>query len=112
MADPHKGDDKRPKCSQCERTGQKCCRTKSQRRFRDGSSAQYEKQFAKDQVWLGFTKNGKSCHRTMTRMFDPCQTPRTHCVSFQLRGGCFEAPLDGGSSCHGHEPRSEAMDIT
>lgn len=60
MANTAQGDDNRPKCSQCSRTGQQCCRTKGLRKFRDGSSAQYEKQFSKDQVWIGFSKNGRS----------------------------------------------------
>lgn len=64
------GDDGRPTCSQCERTGQKCHRTKDKRSFRVGSSAQYEKKFAKDQVWLGFTKNGRLCHWTTIQLTD------------------------------------------
>ena len=60
MANKLQGDDNHPKCSQCERTGQQCCRTKGLRKFRDGSSAQYEKQFSKDQVWLGLSKKGRS----------------------------------------------------
>ena len=58
MTDISAGDDNRPKCSQCEKSGANCCRTKAQRKFRDGSSAQYHTQFAKDQVWLGL-KNGE-----------------------------------------------------
>lgn len=95
------GDDGRPTCSQCERTGQKCHRTKDKRSFRVGSSAQYEKKFSKDQVWLNFTKNGRPCHESLSKRSAPKAAHKLRRISFVSLRITYQLDLSSPRVCFG-----------
>ncbi|MCJ1304012.1 hypothetical protein MMC08_006824, partial [Hypocenomyce scalaris] len=53
-----RGDEARPICGRCKRSGDECLRAVSKLRFRHGSSARYDSDFADDQIWLSTSGNG------------------------------------------------------
>ncbi|KAL2013704.1 hypothetical protein VTN00DRAFT_1229 [Thermoascus crustaceus] len=52
----------KPKCLRCQRSGRECVRRSSRLRFRHGSSARYDHEFSKDQVWLSSSNNGSATY--------------------------------------------------
>jgi len=53
------GDDSGTTCQRCLKAGQECVRHPRRVKFRHGSTAKYDSEFSRDQIWVNPSANGR-----------------------------------------------------